>query len=166
MAWIWSSIRRALFSALMTDDFRMKNRIFQVLAACVALFFLNSCDSAIPFESLPQNARDFITSNFPGVTVPFAKADFLEYEVRLMDGSEIEFGKDGELKKMDMEDSIIPSAVYAELPEGIGSYLESTFPGIPAEKLERTIFGSYKIELVNDVELKFNSKGVLKSCSF
>lgn len=100
------------------------------------------------------------------MTVPFAKTDFLEYEVRLMDGSEIEFKKDGELKKMDMEDSIIPSAVFAELPEGIGSYLESTFPDIPAEKLERTIFGSYKIELVNDVELKFNSKGVLKSCSF
>lgn len=144
----------------------MRKIIIQAFAICAALFSLNSCNNAVPFESLPKNAKAFVTTNFPDMTVPFAKAEIFEYEIRLMDGSEIEFTKDGELKKIDMEHSVIPSGVLAGLPGGISSYLDSTFPGIAAEKLERTIFGSYKIELVNDVELRFNSKGVLRSCSF
>lgn len=143
----------------------MKKILFAAAICCLALSVV-SCNKAIPFEALPQSAKDFVKDNFPEMTVPFVKAEIFEYEMRLIDGTEIEFNRKGEWTKVEMEHSVLPESIIDALPEPIGKYLESTFPGVPLEKVSRGFMHSYELELVNDIELKFNSEGVLKSASF
>lgn len=151
----------------MTDftDETMK-KIVLFFAAAAACACLVSCNNAVPFQSLPAPAQTFLSTHYADMPVPFAKAELFEYEVVLPNGTEIEFSKKGEWKKIDADHVFVPAGVIATLPSPIGNYLTTTFAGIPVEKMEKCFFGGYELELVNDAELKFSKDGVLKSCSF
>ncbi len=141
-------------------------KILSYLFAAAACAGLVSCSNAVPFQSLPEPAQTFLSTHYAGMPVPFAKAELCEYEVVLPDGTEIEFNRKGEWKKIDSEHTFIPESVTATLPAPINNYLTTTFAGIPVEKIEKGFFGGYELELVNDAELKFSREGMLKSCSF
>lgn len=48
------------------------------------------------------------------------------------------------------------------LPAPIITYLSSSFAQVPVEKVKKGFRYAYELELVNDLELKFNSKGVCR----
>ena len=125
-----------------------------------------SCNNAVPFQSLPAPARTFISTHYADMPVPFAKAELCGYEVVLPDGTEIEFTKEGEWKKIDAEHVFIPTGIISTLPAPISDYLTTSFAGIGVEKIEKDFFGVYELELANDAELRFSKEGMLKSCSF
>ena len=137
--------------------------LFIVAAACGALA---SCNRMVPFQSLPAPVQSFLSTHYEGVPVPFAKSELCEYEVVLPNGTEIEFSRKGEWKKIDAGHVSVPASIIQTLPAPIGDYLSASFAGIPVETVEKGFFGGYELELVNDVELKFSGEGVLKSCSF
>lgn len=137
-----------------------------IILISIACLGLVSCSNAVPFQSLPAPAQSFLSTHYEGVPVPFAKAELCKYEVVLPDGTEIEFTKKGEWKKIDAEHAFVPATVISTLPAPISDYLTATFAGIGVEKIEKGSFGSYEIEMVNDVELRFSKEGMLKSCSF
>ena len=143
----------------------MKRHILPIIVATVCAC-LASCSNAVPFQSLPAPARTFISTHYADMPVPFAKAELCEYEVVLPDGTEIEFTKKGEWKKIDAEHVFVPAGIISTLPAPISDYLTTTFAGIGVEKIEKGPFGGYELELANDAELRFSKEGMLKSISF
>lgn len=140
----------------------MKKISFLVAALAAVCMAVSGCEKVIPAASLPQEVQTFIRTNFEGVAVSYAKSSPGEYEVLLMDGSELEFNKNGQWKSVEMKHSAVPACVLAMLPASILSYVEASFPGVPFEKVKKLRRG-YKVELANDLELTFNGEGVFKS---
>lgn len=132
----------------------------------IALLFVGMTTYAqktnISYESLPNDAKDFININFPSVTPAVVLKDTetfdVEYEVRFNDGMKIEFSEDGEWKEVKND---INCLTFGFLPENIGKYLENNHYGLCVKEIKRELKG-FKIELANDVEIIFDKNGKFK----
>lgn len=138
----------------------MKNYISILAVSAICLFTAGGCKSIVTFDALPSDAQTFLTENFSVSPVSYAVKEFNEYEVVLADGTEIEFNGKGEWKTVDMNHGIVPAGVIASLPAPIAAYLSTSFANVPVEKVRKGFWPAYKVELVNDLELEFNSKGI------
>jgi hypothetical protein len=117
-------------------------------------------DRIIPAEQLPAAAKTFIQKTFPGQTVSYAKIDFdgrKKYEVRLSNGVEVDFDKNGNWDKVDCNYSAVPASL---VPTNIANYVKTHFAGAKVVKIDKERHG-YDVELSNDLELKFNKQGQL-----
>ena len=139
----------------------MKKSVF-FLAALVCMMMQSvttfASDRIIPKEQLPAAAQTFIQKTFPGQTISYAKVDSdgrKTYEVRLSNGTEVEFDKNGTWDKVDCNYSAVPANL---VPANIATYVKSNFPGATIVKIDKERYG-YDIELSNDLELKFNKSG-------
>ena len=132
----------------------------------IALLFVGMTTYAqktnISYESLPNDAKDFIKINFPSVTPAVVLKDTetfdVEYEVRFNDGMKIEFSEDGEWKEVKND---INCLTFGFLPENIGKYLENNHYGLCVKEIKRELKG-FKVELANDVEIIFDKNGKFK----
>ena len=143
----------------------MKKSVF-FLAALVCMMMQSvttfASDRIIPKEQLPAAAQTFIQKTFPGQTVSYAKIDFdgrKTYEVRLSNGTEVEFDKNGTWDKVDCNYSAVPAEL---VPANIANSVKSSFPDAVIVKIDKERYG-YDIELSNDLELKFNKSGQMLS---
>ena len=141
----------------------MKKSVF-FLAALVCMMMQSvttfASDRIIPKEQLPAAAQTFIQKTFPGQTVSYAKIDFdgrKTYEVRLSNGTEVEFDKNGTWDKVDCNYSAVPANL---VPANIATYVKSSFPGATIVKIDKERYG-YDVELSNDIDLKFNYQGMI-----
>ena len=126
----------------------------------MSLIFLNcsGSDRIISPSQLPEAATKFIETHFNGVKISYAKIDDGKYEVRLADGTELDFKRSGEWDKVDCKLSPVPGSILALIPAGITAYVESNFPEASIVKIDyerRRI----DVELDNDLDLEFNLKG-------
>ena len=135
-----------------------------IWAVVLCLFVSAGClahDKIIPASQLPAEAQTFIKTHFPDKTVSYAKKDYegmsYKYEVRLNDGTEIEFDKKGVWDKVDCQMSAVPAAL---VPALIDNYVQTNYAGAFITKIDKERFG-YEIELSNDLELKFDKSGNL-----
>ena len=132
----------------------------------IALLFVGMTTYAqktnISYESLPNDAKDFININFPETTPAVILKDTeafdVEYEVRFNDGMKIEFNKDGDWEEIKNEISCL---TFGFLPENIGNYLENNHNGLCVKEIKRELKG-FKVELANDVEIIFDKNGKFK----
>lgn len=132
----------------------------------IALLFVGMTTYAqktnISYESLPNDAKDFININFPETTPAVILKDTeafdVEYEVRFNDGMKIEFSEDGEWKEVKND---INCLTFGFLPENIGKYLENNHYGLCVKEIKRELKG-FKVELANDVEIIFDKNGKFK----
>lgn len=115
-------------------------------------------DIPIPVEQLPAVSKNYVYNNFKGRSIVYAERDWDSYECRLDDGTKIEFWRDGSLKKI--ETHSIGNLPGDCATESISAYVHNHFPGCVVTKIERKYYG-YEVELSNDIELKFNHRGVL-----
>ena len=120
------------------------------------------CDSC-------DKGRDFfIRENFSHTNVLTAEKEredgSRQYNVRLADGTEMEFDAKGNWKSIECEFSLLPEA--ALLPV-ISEYIASNYPGAKAYKIDRK-FGGYEVDIApaagqtpaaGDIELIFNAFG-------
>lgn len=138
----------------------MKIFIKIVFAVAVVLFSVNASarDRIITYDQVPQAAKTFITAHFADKQVSYAKIDDGKYEVKLADGSELEFTKAGEWIKVDCKYSAMPASVVALVPAGIPLFVEERFPGAVIVKIDKG-WRNIEVELDNDLELVFNKKG-------
>jgi len=140
-----------------------KQVLFLAALMCMMLHSVSifADDRVIPVEQLPEAAKQFVKTNFPGQTISYATVDteFLSktYEVRLDNGTEIEFDKKGVWDKVDCKRSAVPAKL---VPAAIAQYVKANFPGTKIVKIDKDR-GNYEIELSNDLDLKFNSRGKL-----
>lgn len=132
----------------------MKKFLFLLLG----FFTLNamaSNDQPVSFNNLPQKAQQFINQHFSGVGFLSAKLDDGQYEVRLKNGTEIEFTAQGEWKEVDCHTTAVPAAI---VPANITKYVKAQFPNNIIVKISKK-YNGYEIELNSDIELKFDAKG-------
>lgn len=133
-----------------------------VLAAIVASLLLSTgCEEMeIPYGKLPAAARTFIEHYFPTETCVYSERDRddgqREYEVRLSNGTEIQFNGSGDWKKVDckylfLPDGIVPAAIVADLAV--------RYPGVGIYKAERER-GGYEISITNGLKLIYTADGV------
>ena len=139
-----------------------KSVLFFAALVCMLMHSVSSFagDRIIPAEQLPAAAKTFIQKTFPGQTVSYAKIDFdgrKKYEVRLSNGTEVEFDKNGNWDKVDCNYSAVPASL---VPATIANYVKTHFAGAKVVKIDKERHG-YDVELSNDLELKFNKQGQL-----
>jgi uncharacterized protein YuzE len=115
-------------------------------------------DRHITLEKLPLAARKFINTHFPEASITFAKSDNgvwnPEYEVRLNDGTKIEFDKKGNWKDIECKHASIPTAL---IPTAIAEYVKKHHQQSKIIKIERNRHG-YEISLSNELEITFDKK--------
>lgn len=77
------------------------------------------------------------------------------YDVKLKDGSEIDFDKKGEWKSIDTNLKPVP-AIFVH--KSIADYVKKNYPDTFVSKIERDS-REYDVELSNHMDLKFDTNG-------
>ena len=140
-----------------------KNKFFLVALLCMLLQSVTCLadDKIIPVEQLPASAKTFVKKYFPQATIEYATKDteFMgtTYEGRLSDGTEVDFDKKGNWDNVDCKTKAVPASL---VPAAIAQYVKAHYPNTVIVKIDKER-GGYEIELSNDLDLKFNSKGKL-----
>ena len=141
----------------------MKKFIAFIGAIVAGLLVFQSCEEhKINPDKLPEAAQTFISQFFPGTTVTFAEKEkddgVVKYNVRLSDGTEIDFDKDGVWTSVDCEFSVLPDGI---LPAPISEYITANYPQAKAYKAEKfhTFVRIYEKRLlhINDVQANASS---------
>lgn len=136
----------------------MKKRIF--LAAILLFATISvSAQKKIEVSELPKPAQDFLKEHFNHTTVEVAKKDAEHgekgYEVKLKDGTEVEFWKDGSYREVDGGNNPIPTAF---IPDNIKAYVAKNHPN---EKITHIDYGhkDLDVDLTNNIDLEFTKDG-------
>jgi hypothetical protein len=79
----------------------------------------------------------------------------MEYCVWLNDGTKVEFDMQGEWERVGRKKTGVPVKL---IPPTIIQYVKANYPDDVVSKLSRKPYG-YKIELSNDMDLRFNLQG-------
>lgn len=120
---------------------------------------INAQDITINAKELPAPAQTFLKSYFSNATVLHAVKDVgnrkTDYEVRLSDGTEVEFTEKGEWKEVDGKRGVIPTGF---IPKSILEYVKANYPNESITKIDK---GHYDIDvdLTNGLELEFDLNG-------
>lgn len=113
-------------------------------------------DRAVSFDRLPEKARDFISVNFPGEKLAYAKQerDFLEvnYEVVMVSGVKLEFDRRGEWTNIECRYSTISKNL---IPEPIRNYVDEAYKGAEYREISRDR-REYEVKLTYGLELTFD----------
>ena len=101
-----------------------------------------------------------LSKYFPYAKVSYIKVDkdlFLStsYDVKLSNGTEIDFNGIGEWLEVDCQKEAVPAAL---IPEPIRKYMEENFKGHRITEIERSRKG-YQITLANELEVLFDPFG-------
>ncbi len=142
----------------------MKKQVLFIAAlVCMMMQSVSSFanDRIINSAQLPADAKTFIQKTFPGQTIAYAELDkeFLSttYEVHLSNGAEVSFDKAGNWDKVECNCSAVPQQL---VPTAIANYVKTHYPKTSVVKIDKERYG-FDVELSNNLELKFNSKGQL-----
>lgn len=136
--------------------------LFMVIATSIAV---RADKYTINREQLPEPARAMLEEYFPGKKIGMIKVDRhllkkTDYDVRLTDGTKIEFSNAGKWTSVEMKKGAVPSGLIMRT---IRNYIKKNFKDVQVVKIEKKRSGGYEIELSDGVELKFNAIGGIKS---
>lgn len=143
----------------------MKKLILVMLIAVMTVISGYAFDKySIDRNDLPESAQQFLTTYFPKAKVGMVKTDkhFLkktDYDVKLVDGTKIEFSNSGKWTSVDCKGREVPQDI---VPRAIRNYVKKNFPDVKIVKIEKTS-KRYEVKLSDDVELSFNLLGQFKS---
>lgn len=120
-------------------------------------------EKVVAQESLPDNARTFITTHFPQETVIQVVRDRdglkTSFDVILSNGFDLEFTKTGECTQVDGKNKTIPDGVVN--PEKIRTYVRTNFSQhtIVSWEKDQDDRDRYNVELSNGLDLNFDKNG-------
>lgn len=131
----------------------MKSMILLVLVAFLPFFV--ACNE----QDIPAGAQDFIKEYFPKSSVVLVETDNddegMEYCVWLNDGTKVEFDLQGVWKRVSRNKTGVPAKL---VPTTISDFVKTNYPGNIISKLSKKTYG-YKIELSDDMDLRFDFQG-------
>ncbi len=115
-------------------------------------------------SDLPEAAQSFLSEYFPKDKIGMVKTDKhllkkTDYDVKLVNGTKIEFSNSGKWTSVDCKTREVPSGI---IPKAIRTYVSKNFSGVKIVKIEKTT-SKYVVGLSDDVELTFNLLGQFKS---
>lgn len=143
----------------------MKKIIFILLAvilsASSAFAFIDSY--VIKRENLPEEAQQMLSEYFPKAKVSLIKIDRhllkkTDYDVRLTNGTTIEFSNKGKWTSVDCGKKAVPEGL---IPQAIRKYVANNYSGVDIVSIRKRNAG-YDIGLSDDIELRFNLLGQFK----
>ena len=139
----------------------MKKRMLFLLASLVCVATNCLAGKPIAYNEITQEAKNFIEQNFPDKKVVFVESYYgifgSSYELTFNTGDEVKVTTAGEWREISSENMNFPQQL---IPDFIKTYLDDNFPNVKIEKIEK--YKKYiEVELVNDVEIKFNYQGVV-----
>ena len=133
----------------------------KILLTLVAVFSIGVVsanahnDRIINKSQLPISAQQFIDNHFAGIELTYAKEEFNiffnSYEVRLADGTKIEFTSKGNWEEVNCRFGEVPSAI---IPQPIKEFIDKNHPGAKVIMIEKD--RNYEVKLSNRLELKFD----------
>ena len=146
--------------AMNLKNLRMKHYAMMLAALVAGVLLFTECASMrIPYRRLPARAKAFIETYFPTESCVYAERDRddgrREYEVKLSNGTDIDFHASGDWKKVDCEYSFLPAGI---VPQAIVDDLAERFPGARISKAERER-GGYKLTLGSGAEMIYAADG-------
>ena len=134
----------------------------KILLTLVAIFSVGifsamaDNDRVINKSQLPAPAQQFLNEHFAGIDLTYAKEerDIFKhsYEVRLADGTKIEFTSKGEWDEVECRFGEVPAAI---VPQAIKEYIEKNYAGAKVLYIEKDR-NDYEVKLSNRLELKFD----------
>jgi len=133
----------------------------RITFALLLLGFVISANAQkkIELTELPKPSQDFLQKYFSHTTVDVVKKDAEHgekgYEVKLKDGTEVEFWKDGSYREVDGDDKPIPTEF---IPKSIKDYVAKNYPN---EKITHIDYGhkDLDVDLTNKIDLEFTKEG-------
>lgn len=139
----------------------LKNGFAALAAALAGIMALTSCEEHRINESrLPDAAQEFISQYFSGESVVYAEKDrddrVVSYNVRLSDGTEIEFDEDGVWTSVDCQLSQVPDGI---VPAQILSHLQTYVPGGTKVFSIEKKWGGYEIGIQDGRDLIYDADG-------
>ena len=136
----------------------MKKSILSALFVLTTCFTACANEKVITYPEMPLQAQRLIEAHFSKADVSLVMMDRevlrTEYEVRLNDGTKVEFDGDGELTKIDCGAKAVPEAL---IPEAVRTYVKTNFPNTFVTEWGKDD-RDWKAELSNGLDLEFNSK--------
>ena len=136
----------------------MKTRItFATLLLCFALSA--NAQKKIEASELPEKSQEFLKKYFSNTSIDIVKKDAEHgekgYEVKLKDGTEVEFWKDGSYREVDGDDKPIPTGF---IPAAVKNYVAKHYPN---EKITHIDYGhkDLDVDLTHDIDLEFTKEG-------
>lgn len=134
------------------------------LPILLGVWMLSSCDDEkrIDFEDLPDQARSFVETYFPSVdilSIVQEKDDGRkEYQVRLSDGTDMEFDEDGAWTSIECHFSTLPEGI---LPAKVTAKVEELHPGGYINGVDKEV-GGYVVEVTDidgiDWDMRFDAQ--------
>ena len=133
----------------------------KIIIAVLLLGFVISAKAQKKIETteLPKPAQEFLQKHFSNTTIDTAQKDAEHgekgYEVKLKDGTEVEFWKDGSYREVDGDDKPIPTEF---IPASVKDYVAKNYPN---EKITHIDYGhkDLDVDLTNDIDLEFTREG-------
>ena len=115
-------------------------------------------------DNLPQEAIEFLNTHFPKAKVGMIKIDKhllkkTDYDVKLVNGTKIEFANNGKWKSVDCKSREMPTAIG---PKAIRTYVSKNFPDVKIVSIKKTT-ANYEVGLSDGVKLRFSLLGQFKS---
>lgn len=132
------------------------------MTVCLISYSCTAEDLIVNVRDLPQTVQSFLNSHFSNTSVAAAIKDGNDYEIRMGNGWEMEFDRDGQWENIDCKRDAVPASVIALIPETIVSYISSNFAQAFITEISKDRSG-YEVELSNGLDLRFSSKGSLKT---
>lgn len=130
-------------------------KLFVILLGIISFCTFNSCERNISPDKLPQQAKQLVAANFPGVDILSVRKDGLKYDAVLFDGTEIEFRHNGQWNEVDCGMNPVPTGI---LPANIAKYVTARFPMNFVTHIKYD-HKRYEVELENDLDLLFDKNG-------
>ena len=121
--------------------------------------YANNTQMTNDTNALPVTAKNFIKKHFPQSGISHVKEEdgiwlWKTYEVILTNGFDLEFDHKGIWKEVDCERQAVPVEI---IPKKILQYVQTHYKDQTIVSIKKEDKG-YEIQLLNGLELKFNSK--------
>ena len=133
----------------------------RIISAALLFGFVITANAQKKIEvtELPKPAQEFLQKHFSNTGIDVVKKDAEHgekgYEVKLKDGTEVEFWKDGSYREVDGGDKPIPTAF---IPQSVKDYVAKNHPN---EKITHIDYGhkDLDVDLTNKIDLEFTKEG-------
>lgn len=145
----------------------MTRKLFLMIAMLLGII---SASAALPLDKytinrkdLPKEAQEMLNEHFPKAKVSMVKVDRhllkkTDYDVKLTNGTKIEFSNKGRWTHVDCKKKSVPESL---VPKNIRNSVEKKFPGKKIVRISRSSL-YYTVGLANGKELKYDRLGIFQ----
>ena len=134
-------------------------KIIIIVVLMLGFVLSANAQKKIEITELPKPAQEFLKKYFSNSAIDVVKKDAEHgekgYEVKLKDGTEIEFWKDGSYREVDGGKKTIPTGF---IPVSVKDYVAKNHPN---EKITHIDYGhkDLDVDLTNNIDLEFTKEG-------